>query len=64
MMEMYFKSLNIVATREEPVTKTKRITVVARLPSSANKIDFTIRILEGGMASKSVKKWPSPMIHQ
>lgn len=44
------------------MTKPKRINVVATLPSGVNKIDFTIRVLEGGMSLELKVIWPTPMI--
>ena len=60
--ETCFEPLTLVGEWEEPVTKTKRITVVLDLPSGVNKNDFTLRVLQGGMILELSATWPSPML--
>ena len=55
--------LYLIVTWEEPVTKTERITAVTDLPSGVTKNDFTLRVMEDGMALEIIVMWPNPMIN-
>ena len=55
--EMKFDPPHTIGTWKEPFTKTKRITVVAYLPSGVNKNVFTIRVLEEGMTLELTVTW-------
>ena len=60
--ETCFESLTLVGEWEEPVTKTKHLTVVLNLPSRVNINEFTLRVLQGGMMLELSVTLPSPML--
>lgn len=60
--DSFFKPLYIIGEREEPSTRTKRLTVVLVLPSGVNRSDFTLQVLEGGMSLQLTVKWPNPLV--
>ena len=60
--EGMFGPIYLIGSWEEPVPKTKRITVVIDLHSRVNRSDFTIRVLEGGTILELTVTWPIPLV--
>ncbi len=58
-----FDPIYLIDTWKEPVTKTKRITVAANLPSGVNKSDPTLCVTEDGMTLEITVTWPDPKIN-